>query len=63
MKEHNYKQTGWSLDALLPAREGPELDQILAELEQYVAQFEASRERLLPEMLPLRRLRVALRAK
>ncbi|MCP4543386.1 MAG: M3 family oligoendopeptidase [Chloroflexi bacterium] len=50
MKEHNYEQTGWSLDALLPAHEGPELDQILAELEHQVTQFEASRERLSPEI-------------
>ena len=50
MKEHNYEQTGWSLDALLPAHKGPELDQILAELEQQVTQFEASRERLSPEI-------------
>ncbi len=50
MKEQNYEQTGWSLDALLPAHKGPELDQILVELEQQVTQFEASRERLSPEI-------------
>ena len=50
MTKQNFEQTAWSLDALLPARKGPELDQILAELEQHVAQFEASRERLLPDI-------------
>ncbi|OQY21097.1 MAG: oligoendopeptidase F [Anaerolineaceae bacterium 4572_32.2] len=50
MKGHNFEQSGWSLDALLPAHEGKEFEQILTELEQQVARFEASRERLSPEM-------------
>jgi oligoendopeptidase F len=50
VKEHDFEPCGWSLEALLPAHEGTELDQILAGLEQQVAQFEASRERLSPEI-------------
>lgn len=50
MKEHNFEQSGWTLAALLPAHEGAEFERILAELEQQVAQFEASRERLSPEI-------------
>jgi len=50
VKGHNFEQSGWSLDALLPAHEGKEFEQILTELEQQVARFEASRERLSPEM-------------
>ncbi len=50
MKEHNFEQSGWSLDALLPAHEGKEFEHILEQLEQQVVQFEAGRERLSPEM-------------
>jgi oligoendopeptidase F len=35
---------------LLPARQGPEFDQILADLESAVAQLEAGRERLSPDL-------------
>jgi len=45
-----FQQTRWTLDDLLPAHEGPELEHILAELERQVAQFEASRERLSPDI-------------
>ena len=37
MKEHNFEQTGWRLDALLPAREGKEFERALAELERILA--------------------------
>jgi len=50
VKEHNFQQSGWTLAALLPAHEGAEFERILAELEQQVAQFEAGRERLSPEI-------------
>ncbi|MFQ6101289.1 MAG: M3 family oligoendopeptidase [Anaerolineae bacterium] len=50
MKEHNFEQSGWTLEALLPACEGEEFERILAELEQQVAQFEASREHLASEI-------------
>ena len=50
MVEHNFEQSAWTLAALLPAHEGKEFERILAELEQQVAQFEAGRERLSPDM-------------
>ena len=50
MAEHRFEQSGWTLGALLPAHEGPELDRIVEELEQQVAQFEAGRERLTPDI-------------
>jgi len=50
VKEHNFEQLGWSLDALLPAREGEGFERVLEELEQQVVQFEGARERLSPEM-------------
>jgi len=48
--KHSFEPSGWTLEALLPAHEGAELEQILAELEEQVARFEACRERLSPEM-------------
>ena len=50
MKEHNFEQSDWTLDALLPAHAGEEFERILEELEQHVVQFEDARERLSPEM-------------
>ncbi len=50
MEEHSFEQSGWTLEALLPAHEGAELERILGELEQQVAQFENSRASLSPEM-------------
>lgn len=50
MKKHSLEQSGWTLEALLPAHEGAKFEQILVELEQQVVQFEAIRERLSPEM-------------
>jgi len=50
VEEHQFEQSGWTLEALLPAHEGAALEHELAKLEQQVAQFEASRERLSPEM-------------
>jgi oligoendopeptidase F len=48
--EQEFKQTDWTLDALLPAREGEPFETIVAELEQQVGLFEKSRERLSPEI-------------
>ncbi len=48
MKEHNFQQTRWQRDELLAQPGGPELEQFLQQLEQRVAQLEASRERLSP---------------
>ncbi|HET92269.1 MAG TPA: M3 family oligoendopeptidase [Chloroflexi bacterium] len=48
--KHSFEQTRWSLDALLPAREGAAFEQLLADLEQQAAQFEAERERLAPDI-------------
>jgi oligoendopeptidase F len=48
--EHEFKQTGWTLDALLPARDGERFEAIVAELEQQVRLFEDSRERLSREI-------------
>ena len=67
MREHQFEQSGWTLEALLPAHEGAALEHELAELEQQVAQFEASRECLSPEMsietfLELMRLSEAITA-
>ena len=50
MEELEFEQSGWTLEALLPAHEGEELGRILAELEEQVAQFEAGRERLSPDV-------------
>ena len=50
MEEHSFEQSGWTLEALLPAHEGAQLERILEELEQQVAQFENSRASLSPEM-------------
>ena len=50
MAELEFEQSGWTLDALLPAREGKEFERILAGLEEQVAQFEVGRERLSPEI-------------
>jgi oligoendopeptidase F len=46
----SFEQTRWSLDDLLPATEGPALDQVLGELEAKVTQLEASRDKLSPDL-------------
>jgi oligoendopeptidase F len=50
VEEKTFELSGWSLDALLPAHEGEELEAILTELDQQVVAFEAEREHLSPEM-------------
>ena len=50
MTTDSFEQTRWTLRDLLPARQGPEFDQILADLESAVAQLEAGRERLSPDL-------------
>jgi oligoendopeptidase F len=50
MKKHGFEQTGWTLEALVPTREGvPDseaLAQMLSDLDQEVSRFEANREHL-----------------
>jgi len=46
----NIQPSRWTLDTLLTATEGPEFERLLAELEQQVAQAEASRDRLSPQI-------------
>ncbi len=50
MNEITYKPGPWSLDDLLPAPDGLELDRILAELEATVAELESGRDQLAPDM-------------
>jgi oligoendopeptidase F len=50
MTEYTFEQTRWSLADLLPATEGPEFDQLLADLEAAVGELEASRDTLSPDM-------------
>jgi oligoendopeptidase F len=50
MQKHNFELSGWILDELLPAREGPDFDAFLAELESEVASFEANRDQLSPDI-------------
>jgi oligoendopeptidase F len=50
VEEQGFEPSGWTLEVLLPAHEGTELERILTELERQVAQFEASREHLSPEI-------------
>jgi hypothetical protein len=46
----DYQQTGWTLEALLPAPEGPDVEQTIAELEELTTQIEALRPELSPDM-------------
>ena len=50
MTEESFAQTRWSLADLLPATEGPEFDQLLADLEAAAGELEASRDTLSPEL-------------
>jgi oligoendopeptidase F len=50
VKEYHCQQSRWNLDALLPAHEGEALARILTKLERQVAEFEAGRGRLSPDM-------------
>ncbi len=50
MTEHAFEQTRWSLVDLLPSVEGPQFDQYVADLEAAVAELEASRDTLSPEI-------------
>jgi oligoendopeptidase F len=50
MAESTFELSRWSLDDLLPAARGPELDRVLAELEDAVSALEASREQLSPDL-------------
>ncbi|MFW6135677.1 MAG: hypothetical protein ACOC7N_02520 [Chloroflexota bacterium] len=50
MREKRFEQSGWSLEALLPAHEGAEFDELLAELEEQVSALEDWRDRLSPDI-------------
>ena len=50
MSTETFEQTRWSLGDLLPATEGPEFEQLLADLETAVAELEASRDQLAPDI-------------
>jgi oligoendopeptidase F len=50
MTEHAFEQTRWSLEDLLPSVEGPQFDQYLADLKAAVAELEASRDTLSPQI-------------
>jgi len=52
MTDATFEQARWSLEDLLPATEGPELDRILVELQAAVSALEASREQLSPDIAP-----------
>jgi oligoendopeptidase F len=45
---YDFQQTHWQLDDLLAAHQGPEFEQVLADLEEGVSQVEGWRERLSP---------------
>jgi oligoendopeptidase F len=49
MTKQTFEQTCWSLDDLLPATSGPELEQVVDELKTQVVEFESWRERLSPD--------------
>jgi oligoendopeptidase F len=48
--KEQFEQTGWSLEDLLPATEGPEFDRMAADLETCVAEMESWRDRLSPKI-------------
>jgi oligoendopeptidase F len=50
MSDPIFEQTRWSLKDLLPATKGPELDRALAKLEEAIAQLEAHRDQLSPDI-------------
>lgn len=50
MEMTDFEQTGWSLEALLPAHKGETLDELLAELETEMRAFEEQRGHLSPEI-------------
>lgn len=50
MNKQTFEQTGWSLETLLPATKGPDLDRLLADLEKTVAQLESHRDQLSPDV-------------
>lgn len=50
MVENTFEQSSWTLEALLPDHEGPAFEEVLAELERDVSEFEDARSRLSPDM-------------
>ena len=49
-EKQTFTQSAWQLDDLLSSHEGPEFEQILADLESLVVQVESWRERLSPDL-------------
>jgi oligoendopeptidase F len=50
LTEDTYEVGRWSLEDLLPSTEGPQLDEVLDQLEASIAKLESSRERLSAEL-------------
>ncbi len=50
MREHHFQQSRWQRDELLAHHQGPEMERFLQQLEEQVAQIEANRERLSPDI-------------
>jgi len=50
MSTDTFELSRWSLADLLPATKGPELEQVLSELETAIAELEAGRELLSPDL-------------
>lgn len=50
MSQMTYAQTRWSLDALFPGPNSPELDQAFKQVDQQIAEFEALRPKLSPDI-------------
>jgi oligoendopeptidase F len=46
----SFQQSAWQLGDVLTSHEGPEFEQILADLEARVVEFEGWRERLSPDL-------------
>ncbi len=50
MSQTTFKQTRWSLDALFPAPDAPELDQAFKQIDLQISEFEALRPKLSPDI-------------
>jgi oligoendopeptidase F len=50
MTDYSFEETRWSLKDLLPATEGPELEQVLADLGEAVNELETRRDQLSPDI-------------
>jgi oligoendopeptidase F len=50
MSETTYQQTRWSLDALFPGPNSPELEKAFQQIDQQIGEFETLRPKLTPEL-------------